>query len=652
MNFFRRILGSKFGGWIAAAFLGVIAFAFVIGDLSGSGGINVLGPSTGEVARVGKQTVTVNELQSRTQLVFERLREQRPELTMDQFLREGGLRRVADELIASKALIAYGEKHGMQISKALVDAQIASNPAFVDATGNFSETVYRQLLAQRRINEKEFRDDILAQLLQQQMIAPIAAGARTPDSMVPPYAAMLIEERSGEMIAIPSAAFAPKTPPTEAELQAYYRQFPAKFTVPEQRRLRYALVDMARFEAQAAPTDAEIAAEYKKREANYRSRQSRDMSQLILTTESAARDAAAKAKAGQTLTQIAAGLGLSATRIDGADQAQLATQTNADIAKAAFATGKGGVVGPMRAPLGWAVLRVEEIREIPGKTLEQARAELSPDIRIAKEKQLFSEFLNNIDGKIGEGATFAEVAKANGLTIVETPFIVKEGKALKDPNFKADEALTALLTQGFGMTQDDDPQVVPIKPDEQAAILQVGDVVPAGPPPFAEVRPAVLTAWTLSKGAGQAQRVATQLAAEVGKGADPAAVLAKLGVPSAPRQPLSARRADINQQAQGGRIPPPLEALFTIKVGATKLIQMENDQGYMVVRLGQITPKDPTTVPELLASTRAGLSNVLGSEYGRQFLVAIQQELGVERNMAAMASVESALRQANGSAAE
>jgi peptidyl-prolyl cis-trans isomerase D len=260
MNFFRRILGSKFGGWIAAAFLGVIAFAFVIGDLSGSGGINVLGPSTGEVARVGKQTVTVNELQSRTQLVFERLREQRPELTMDQFLREGGLRRVADELIASKALIAYGEKHGMQISKALVDAQIASNPAFVDATGNFSETVYRQLLAQRRINEKEFRDDILAQLLQQQMIAPIAAGARTPDSMVPPYAAMLIEERSGEMIAIPSAAFAPKTPPTEAELQAYYRQFPAKFTVPEQRRLRYALVDMARFEAQAAPTDAEIAA--------------------------------------------------------------------------------------------------------------------------------------------------------------------------------------------------------------------------------------------------------------------------------------------------------------------------------------------------------------------------------------------------------
>jgi len=648
MNFFRRLLGSKLGGFIAAGLLGVIALAFIIGDMTGSGGIGSIGPSSAEIARMGNQTLTVNELQSRTQLVFERMREERPELTMNQFLAEGGLRRVADELIATKALIAYGEKHGMRVSKALVDAQIASNPAFVDATGSFSETVFRQLLAQRRITEKEFREDIVGQIMQQHALAAIAAGARTPESMVPPYAAMLIEERNGEMIAVPSTTFAPKTPATDAELQAYYRQFPAKFSQPEQRKLRYALVNMSRFEQQAAPTDAEIAQAYKAKEGTYRSRQSRDLSQLILTTENAARDAAAKAKAGQSLADVARGLGLSATRIDGVDQAQLTTQTSAEIAKAGFATAKGGVIGPVRSPLGWTVLKVEEIREIAGKTIEQAKVELIPEIRQSKEKQLFSTFLNDIDGKLGEGATFAEVAKANGLTIVETPLIVKDGKVLKDPAFKADEALTALLTQGFGMTQDDDPQIVPIKPDEEAAILQVADIVQAGPPPFAEVRTAVETAWALSKGSAQAQRIATQLAAEIGKGADPTAVLAKLGIAQTPREKIAARRADINQQ--GGRIPPPLEALFTIKVGAAKMLPLENDQGFIVVKLNQIVPKDPNSVPQLLVSTRAGLSNVLGGEYGRQFLVAIQQDLGIERNMAAMATVEQALRQANGSA--
>ena len=636
MNFFRRMLGSKIGGFIAAAFLGVIALAFIIGDMTGSGGLNVFGPSDGEVARVGDQTLTVSELQSRTQLVFERMREQRPELTMDQFLAEGGLRRVADELIASKALIAYGDKHGMRISKALIDAQIAGNPAFVDATGNFSETVFRQLLAQRGINEKEFREDIKSQILQQQMLSAVGAGARTPESMVPPYAAMLLEERSGELFAVPSAAFAPKTPPSDAQLQAYYRANPAQFTVPEQRRLRYATIDLARFEAAATPTDAELATAYKSKAATYQARQSRDMSQLILTTETAAKDAAAKAKAGQSLNDVARGLGLSATRIDGVDQSQLASQTNADIAKAAFAAAKGGVVGPLRSPLGWAVLRVDEVREVAGKTLEQAKAELIPEVRTAKQKQLFSAFVNDLDGKLGEGTPLTELAKTNNLTITETPLIIKDGRALKDPAYKPDPAVAALLTQGFAMSADDDPQVVSIKPDEQAAILAVADVVPAGPPPFAEVKAAVQIAWALSEGAGKARQAATQLTAELSKGTEPAAAIAKLSIPV---------------QRQTGKNAPPLEALFTIKTGAAKLLPMERNEGFMVVRLEKITPKDPNSVPQLLASTRAGLGNVLGGEYARQFLIAVQKDMNVERNATAMATVEKALRDANGGGA-
>ena len=42
--------------------------------------------------------------------------------------------------------------------------------------------------------------------------------------------------------------------------------------------------------------------------------------------------------------------------------------------QANYAAAKGGVIGPIRSPLGWAVLRIEEVREVPGKTLEQAKA--------------------------------------------------------------------------------------------------------------------------------------------------------------------------------------------------------------------------------------------------------------------------------------
>ena len=645
MQIFRRLLGSKYGGVFAAAFLGLIALAFVAGDMSGSG-FSFGGASAGEAARVGNRVLTVAELQSRTQMVYERQRQENPDLTIDQFLAEGGLRRVADEMISSKALVAYGEKHGMRVSKALVDAQIASNPAFADAAGNFSETVFRQLLAQQRILEQDLRDDITAQIMQQHLLTPVGAGARAPSTMVPPYAAMLIEERVGEMFAVPSATFAPEAAPTDAELETYFKQNASQFALPEQRRLRYALINLSRFQAGATPTDAEIAELYKTRQSQFRARQARDLSQLILTTEAAAKDAAAKARQGQSLPDIAKSLGLSATRIDGVDQRQLASQTNAEIARAAFSAARNDVVGPVRSPLGWAVLRVEDVREEPGKTLEQAREELVPEIRLIKERQLFSEFLSEIDDRIGDGASIAEIATEKGLTLVETPLVVRNGQALRDPAFQPDEALNALLDAGFAASQDEDAQIVQVKPDEEAAILAVAEIVPAGPPPFAEVKGAVDMAWKLSKGSEKARQVATQLAAELGKGADPAPLLTKLGLANAPRQNLSARSADINQQ--DGRIPPPLQALFTMATGGTQVVPLENDQGFIVVRLDEIRRQDPTEIPQLMQSTAAGLSNVLGGEYAQQALIAIQTELGVTRNEAAMATVEQELRRAYG----
>lgn len=649
MQIFRRLLGSKYGGVFAGGFLAIIAFAFIAGDLSNSN-FSLGGQSSSEVARIGKLSLTTAELQSRTQMVFERVRRDNPALTIDQFLADNGLNRVADELIASKALIAYGEKHGMKISKALVDAQIATNPAFVDATGNFSETVFRQLLSQQRVSEMDLRDDIKAQIIQQQLLTPVSAGAKAPTSMVPPYAAMLIEERTGEMFGVPSATFAPKAPPTDAELRAYFAANGSQFAIPEQRKLRYALVNLSRFEAQAKPTEAELAALYKSKAAQYQARQVRDFSQLILTTQAAANDAAAKAKQGQALTAVASSLGLAATRIDNVDQSQLASQTNADIAKAGFAAASNGVIGPVRSPLGWAVLRVEAVRDVPGKTLDQVRAELTPELVTVKERQLFSEFLSEIDGKLGDGVGLADIAKEKQLTLVETPFIIRDGKAPRDPAFKADPALTAVLEAAFAASQDDDAQIVAVKPDEEAAILSVSDIVPEGPPAFNDVKAAVQVAWALDKGTAQARKVATQLAAELGKGGDPAAALAKLGLNGTPRQPLAARRADINQQ--NGRIPAPLEALFTIKQGATRMIPLDNKQGFIVVRLNAIKPNDPNKVPQLMQSTAAGLSNVLGSEYSRQMLGAIQKELGVTRNKDAMASVEAELRRTHGGGAE
>ncbi len=648
MQFFRRLVRSKIGGYLALGLLLVIFFAFAAGDITGSGGLGVLQPSSTSVARIGGQTITVNDLQSRTQRLFERVRQEKPELTLPQFLAQGGLKQVADEMIAVKALIAYGEKHGMRVSKKLVDAEIARTPAFQDATGAFSESQFKTLLAQQHVSEKELREDFAGQIIRQHLLLAAAAGARTPESMVPPYAAMLLELRSGEAIAVPSQTFAPANPPSDDELKRFYAAHPDDFTLPEQRKLRYILLSRDRFDAQATPSDAEIAAAYKARASQYAARDVRDFSQLIVPTEAQARDLAAKAAGGKPLADLAREAGLSAASLTDTDQAKLASQTNADIAKAAFAAPKGKLVGPFKLPLGWTLISVEAVRSVPRKTLEQAKADLVPELRTAKATQLFGDFVNKVDGKLGEGTTLAEVAKDNGLEIVETPLLTAQGRDLRNPDYKADEVVTALLKPAFAMGQSDDPQVVAVKAEEQAAILAPGDIVPAGPPPFAEVKNAVALDWKLAQGAAKAREAANKLAVLLGRGVAPDEALKQAGIVGQPRQPINVRRIDISQMQ--GKAPPPVLAMLTMRAGGARVVPMEKNLGFLVVRLEKITEADPTGNASLMQSTRAGLANVLGQEYAQQLTTAIERDIKVERNPVAMAAVEKALRDANGAA--
>ena len=648
MQFFRRLVRSKIGGYLALGLLAILGFAFAAGDITGSGGMSALNPTGGVVAKVDGQSITANEVQSRTQRIFERFRQDKPELTMAQFLEQGGLRQVLDEMIAVKALIAYGEKHGMRISKKLVDAEIARTPAFADATGIFSESQFKAILAQQRVSEKELRDDFAGQIARQHLLMAASAGARTPESMVPPYAAMLIELREGEVLAVPSQAFAPTRAPTDAELQTYYAANPQEFGLPEQRKLRYVLLSRAPFDAQATPTEAEIAAAYKSRATQYASRDVRDFSQLILPTQAQAKDFAAKAATGKTLVELANEAGLAATRLDGQSQSDLAAQVSADAAKAAFAAAKGNIVGPFKSGLGWALVRVEDIRTIPGKTIDQVKPELIAELRAQKARQLFGDFVNGIDGKLGEGATLAEVAKSANLPIVETPFLTGEGRDLRNPEYKPDAAVAALLKPGFAMASNDDPQIAQVTQDETVALLAPGDVIAAGPPPLAEVRSAVELRWKLSQGSAKAKEAAAKIVALLAKGVAPDEAMKQAGLTAPQRQAISVRRIDTSQQR--GPVPPPLLALLTMRTGSTRVVPMERNLGYLVVKLDKITPEDPSDNASLMQSTRAGLANALGGEYAAQLIAAIERDVDVKRNATVIASVEKALREGSGAA--
>jgi peptidyl-prolyl cis-trans isomerase D len=642
ISFIRRLFNSKAGLVFTFAFIGLVAFAFAAGDISNTGGLGSFTGSSGTVAKVGEGTITSTDLQSRTQMVFDRNRQQRPELEMTEFLAAGGLDNVLDQLIQGLALTEYADDGGMHASKRLIDGEIASIPAFKDASGNFSEQLYRNMLQQQRITDAALRQDIARDIYGRHILAPVAMSSRISNDMTKPYASLLLEARKGRIAVIPAKLFLSNDQPAAEELAEFYRRNADRFTVPEQRRLRYVLVDKARFEKAATPTDAEIARYYEENKANYAAREERTLVQLIVPTKAAADVIAAKVKGGASLADAAKTAGLAVATLNALSEQQYAEKSSAAVAKGVFSSAKGALAPVAKSPLGWHVVQVAEIATTPARTLAAARGEITTALQEQKAAEAMANFLATAEDQIAEGTTFEEFAKDASLPIKATPGVLRNGSTVEQADYQAPPELQPLLDPAFSMELDDEPQMVTISPDQLYALIDVTEIKAAAPPPLDKVRDVITQQFQMDRAAARAKTAADQVVAKMAKGMDFAKALAETGLKVPPPEPIGGKRADI---ARGGQqVPPPLVLLFSMVEGSTKRLEAGNDQGWFVVKLDQIERGDAGNQPALVKAVRQEMSRVAGNEYAEQFARAVQQQVGVEKNEAAIAEVKRQLR--------
>ncbi len=645
ISIFRRIIGSKWGAGIGITFLALVAFAFAAGDITSNSSFDSLSGITGGTStKIGNERLLDSDVQARVQRVFEQQRRENPAMQIAQFIELGAVPQIYDQLIAGIALSEFAHRQGVHLSKRMVDAQIAQIPAFQDATGKFNQNVFRQLLSQQRLSEKELRADIEQELTGRLIVGPAGLNTRLTDSLVLPYASLLLEAREGRIAAIPSAAFLSTTKPTDAQLADFYKKNADRYTVPEQRRLRYAVVDAERFAAAATPTDSDISKYYAANKDKYGARETRTIEQLILPTQAAAK---AAASAG-SLAAAAKKDGLSVSTSSQISKADFAKLTSAEAANAAFAAPQGQITGPVKVALGWAVLQVSGVQKIAEKPLASVKAEIVTTLKAEKSKALLADFTSKVEDEIANGATFDEAVKDNGLTVETTPLLLSTGQSVEKPDYAASNDVQPLLKSAFDMDADDDAQFAPITPQQRYALVDVTDIVAAAPPPLEKVKAVVIQQYALNQGAVKAKALGEKLKAAIDKGTPFDKALASAGVTLPPAQKVGGRRADL---LRGDRRPPAeISILFAMASGTVKLLPIPDDRGYFLVALDKIQQGDAAKVPGLVNQVRGDLTNVVANEYGEQFERAIERSLGVKRNAASITHVTQELRKLNGAA--
>ncbi|HEX8300216.1 peptidylprolyl isomerase [Sphingomonas sp.] len=624
---FRNFTKSRYGLIAVFIFLAIIALAFAAGDITGLR--STAGGTSGSVlARIGDTKITDVEVRDRIDRFIRNAQREGQTLTMEQFLAQGGLELAVDEMINSAAMIEFAQQSGMQVSKRLIDGEIASNPAFLGFDGKFSQKTFEDLLQQNRLAPATFRDGLTKDKYGSWLVNRATLGAPTlPDGVLLPYASLLLERRTGIVGLVSTIAMDPGANPDEKTLAAYYNSNRARYMVPERRVIRFATIRPDLLRAQSTATEAEIADAYKKAGGKYSAAQKRSV-ELVTALDQATATTIANGAKSAALDAAARAAGLEVRKIEAAEKATLARDVSAPFAEAAFAAQQGVLAGPSKIGASWFVFRVSKIENIAARSLDQVRAELASEITGRKTAQALADLRQSVEDGIGDGKTFDETIKDAKLTAERTTALTAQGIDPANPAVKPDPNLAPILRAGFSFGgTGEEPQLVQTAADGTAALVSLERIVAAAPRPLAEIRDSVNKDYLVDQALKKARAAAAGMIAKLEKGMPMAQALAEAGVNKGPPpKPFDFKRSETQGKENF------IQMAFAMTPKKAKLVEAAGRIGYYVVYLDTVQEQSAAGNAPVLAQAKAGILPQIGPEYARQFIRAIRGEVKITRN--------------------
>ncbi|MCJ8190074.1 peptidylprolyl isomerase [Sphingomicrobium aestuariivivum] len=635
MSKFRNLSKSTVGTIALFGFLIIIVASFALADLSN---FNVGGGGDGSptLAEVGEEEVTDRMMSDALQRQLGLVRQQNPEALYSDLA--GDFDPILEALIDERALVAFANAYDFYVSKRLIDADISRLPGVAGLDGQVTEASYGAFLAQNNLTDAEVRLLIAADIRQRLMVAPVGAAQRVPTGMAQVYASMLLETRRGNIALVPTAPIAATLDPSAEEVATYYEQNKVRYTVPEQRVLRFARYDAATLEGIAA-SDEEIAAALEARAGEIGTRETRIISQVVVPDRETADEIVART-ATMSFAEAVAPEGYSAADVSVGPQtlAELRQLAGDAVAEAAFEADADSLVGPVRSPFGWHVVAVGDVTTEQGVDEGVARAEAREEITAAKRRNALLDAIADIEDAVRDGESFAEVAERFELVASETPAITATGRDRTNADFRIPENLSPALEAGFAMAGGDDPEVVLLADNSSFVLVDVADIIDPAPAALDGIAQRVRADYIRTTAEARANELANEIIAAVREGSSLADAVSAVAESSgfalpAPESP-ELTRLELGQF--GGQPPAPLAMLFRLSEGATRTVGDAEQRGVFVVELTEIERGNALSRPSLISQTAEAFAPTLEGELQQQFLAAIEREVGVTREPAAI----------------
>ncbi|WP_187429927.1 hypothetical protein ROLI_018570 [Roseobacter fucihabitans] len=474
-----------------------ILMGLLILGLAGFGATNLSG-NIRTIGTVGNLPVAVDDYARQLQQEMQAVQRQTGEpLPFAQAQQIGLDRAVLQRVVATRALDHEAAQIGLSIGDQNLRDRILEISAFRGVDGTFDRDGYRFALEQNGITEAQFEIQLREEVARTLIQGAILNGVVMPDAYVDTLVNFVGEQRSFTWTRLEeSDLVAPIPAPDDATLRAHYDDNVDVFTLPETKKITYAVLTPDALIDEVEIAEADLREAYEQRSAEFDQPERRLVERLAYFDDAAAREAKSTLDAGARFESLVEARGLELADIDLGDvsEAELA-QAGAEV----FAAQVGAIVGPLPSTLGPALFRVNAVLPALFIPFEEAQPILRPAIAADRARRLVEAQAENLDDLLAGGATLEELATDSDMLLGTIDWSAQSTDDIA--------AYEAFRRAAFAVTVEDFPEIEQLD-DGGLFALRLDAVLPPRPAPFEEVREDVLAHW-------QSAEVAAALAAQV-----------------------------------------------------------------------------------------------------------------------------------------
>lgn len=610
-----QAMKSKAATWVVrvlAVFLIISFAAWGVEDMIRAPGLPT------DVADVGATKITANEFGTAFRRQVEQLRRTLgPDVDSEQARNLGVAESTLNGLISQRLLDLYAEENGIIVGDDQVVRRLRAEPAFRGPDGSFDRVIFHSALSRLGISEQRYVEDLRQDIRMSHLTGVLHAASVAPDPLVRTLYHYRNDRRIARFVEIARPAESTLPRPSDSTLTDFHKKNAAAFTAPERRDLAVLYLDPKDVAAEIEPAEEDLRTEYEDRLQQLSIPERRNISQIVVGDEAAARRAIEALRSGRDIADVAR----SVAGMD-EDAVSLGLLTREDlpqeIADAAFALQPNIPGEPVRSPLGWHILLVDRIE--PGRTPSFAETRVNIREDLAREQAIDAivKLANQVEDTLAGGAALEEAAGQVNAKLLRFRSVEPSGRSIDGDPKDGLLVLRRFLEAAFETNAAEVSDLVETSLGGYF-IVRVDRVVPPALEPFDRVRKEVAAAWRFDRLNEAARKRAERLLSEVksGRSFDTAAREFGLTIKTS---------SAFTRFDQGGDTPLPpslAAALFKAKQGEAALGATE--AGYAVAILDRIEPANPSSDKDGFDRVREEVMNAMGSDLLSQYTTALRE---------------------------